>query len=136
MATNFAIDGTVTAVGASVRPAAKFTLNATSGATTAAAGDLTGAAFVSAGYSAVGAANLTTRTATQMFTDMTNAQVGDAYVLMITNTSGGTTTLVAGTGVTLTGTMTIATNTTRTFIVTFTAATTLTIQSVGVGTIS
>ena len=136
MATNFAIDGNLAATGASVLPAGKFTLNATSGATTAAAGDLTGAAFVSAGYSAVGAANLTTRTAVQMFADMPNAQVGDSYTLMITNTSGGTTTLVAGTGVTLTGTMTMATNTTRTFNVKFVSATAVTIQSIGVGTIS
>jgi hypothetical protein len=38
--------------------------------------------------------------------------------------------------VTLTGTMTMATNTTRRFNVLVTAATTLTIQSTGVGTIS
>jgi hypothetical protein len=116
--------------------AAKYTLNATSGATTAAAGDLTGAAFVCATYSGVGAANLTTRTATQMFADAGNVQPGDSYMLQITNTSGGTTTLVAGAGVTLTGTMTMATNTTRLFNVKFNSATTLTIQSVGVGTIS
>lgn len=117
-------------------PAAKYTKNTTSGATTAAAGDLTGAAFVCAEYSAVGAANLTTRTATQMFNDMGNVQPGDGYMLQITNTSGGTTTLVAGAGVTLTATMTMATNTTRMFNVKFNSATTLTIQSVGVGTIS
>ncbi|MHB1950116.1 MAG: hypothetical protein ACYCQK_01425 [Acidiferrobacteraceae bacterium] len=120
-----------------IRPApAKYTKNTTAGATTAAAGDLTGAAFVSAEYSAVGTANLTTRTATQMFNDAGNVQPGDSYTLQITNSSGGTTTLAAGTGVTLTGTMTMATNTTRTFIVTYTSATALTIQSIGVGTIS
>jgi hypothetical protein len=115
---------------------AKYTLNAASGATTAAAGDLTGAAFVCATYSGVGANNLTTRTAAQMFADAGNVQPGDSYMLLITNTSGGTTTLVAGSGVTLTGTMTLATNTTRLFNVKFNSATTLTIQSVGVGTIS
>lgn len=117
-------------------PAAKYVKNTTAGATTAAAGDLTGAAYVSVEYSAVGAANLTTRTATQMFADMGNVQPGDSYTLEITNTSGFTTTLVAGSGVTLTGTMTLATNTTRRFNVKFNSATTLTIQSVGVGTIS
>jgi hypothetical protein len=116
---------------------AKYTKNTTAGATTAAAGDLTGigVAYVQAEFSAVGAANLATRTATQMVADGA-LQVGDSYVLEITNTSGGTTTLTAGTGVTLTGTMTMATNTTRRFNVLVTAATTLTIQSTGVGTIS
>lgn len=116
--------------------AAKYVKNVTAGATVAAAGDLTGAAYTSAEFSAVGAANLTTRTATQMFADMPNVNVGDSYILEITNTSAGTTTLVAGAGVTLTGTMTMATNSTRRFVVTFTSATALVIQSIGVGTIS
>lgn len=116
-------------------PAAKYVKNTTSGATTAAAGDLTGAAYVQAEYSAVGAANLATRTAAQMIADA-NLQVNDSFVLEITNTSGGTTTLTAGTGVTLTGTMTMATNTTRRFNVKVTGAATITIQSTGVGTIS
>lgn len=114
----------------------KYVKNTTVGATTAAAGDLTGAIVIQAEYSAVGAANLTTRTATQMFADAGNVQANDTYELTIINTSAGTTTLVAGTGVTLTGTMTIATNTTRRFIVTFNSSTTMTFQSVGVGTIS
>jgi hypothetical protein len=117
------------------QPAAKWTLNATAGATVAAAGDLTGAQYVQAGYSGVNGANLTTRTAAQMIADA-NLQVGDSYVLEITNTSAGTTTVVAGAGVTLTGTMTIATNTTRRFNVRVTGAATITIQSTGVGTIS
>lgn len=121
--------------GISSTAAAKYTLNSTSGATTAAAGDLTGANFVSAAYSAVGAANLTTRTAAQMIADA-GLKVGDSYMLLITNTSGGTTTLVAGSGVTLTGTMTLATNTTRLFNAKVSAAGAITIQSVSVGTIS
>ncbi len=71
-----------------------------------------------------------------MFADQGNVQPGDKYLLRIINTSGGTTTVVAGSGVTLTGTATLATNTTRDFVVTFTSATALTMQSVGVGTIS
>src|SRR5262249_21382251 len=68
---------------------AKYTKNTTSGATTAAAGDLTGigVAYVQAEYSAVGAANLTVRTAAQMIADGA-LQIGDSYVLEITNTSG------------------------------------------------
>ena len=116
---------------------AKYTKNTTVGATTAAAGDLTGigVSTVQAEYSEVGAANLTTRTATQMVADGAY-NVGDSYVLEITNTSAGTTTLVAGTGVTLTGTMTLAINTTRRFNVLVNTSTTMTIQSTGTGTIS
>lgn len=116
-------------------PSAKYTKNTTVGATTAAAGDLTGAAYVQAEYSAVGAANLATRSAAQMIGDA-GLLVGESYVLEITNTSGGTTTLTAGSGVTLTGTMTMATNTTRRFNVRVTSDAALTIQSTGVGTIS
>lgn len=116
---------------------AQYVKNTTVGVTTSAAGDLTGigVAYVQAEYSAVGAANLTTRTATQMVADGA-LQVGDSYVLEITNTSGGTTTVVGGTGVTVTGTATIATNATRRFNVKVNTATTMTLQSTGVGTIS
>lgn len=137
VASQLTVQGETRALGSLKRPfpAGKYTKNVTVGATTAASGDLTGAAFVSAEYSAVGAANLTTRTAALMIADFDGVQIGDSYVLQITNTSAGTTTLVAGTGVTLTGTMTMATNSTRTFIVTINTATTLTIQSVSIGTI-
>lgn len=130
-----AADGSWHMSGATL-PDAKFTKNTTSGATTAAAGNLSGAKLTVAEFSAVGAADLTTRTAAQMFADQGNVQPGDSYLLRIINTSGGTTTVVAGSGVTLTGTATLATNTTRDFVVTFTSATALTMQSVGVGTIS
>lgn len=114
---------------------AKYTLNAASGATTAAAGDMTGAYYVVAEYSAVGAAALTTRTATQLFADNSAfTDIGDSYILRIKNSSGGTTTLTAGVGVTITGTATLATNTTRDFAIKFTSATAVTFQEVGVGT--
>jgi hypothetical protein len=115
---------------------AKYTKNTTVGGTTAAVGDLTGAAVVSCEYSAVGAANMQVRTATQMFNDAGNVLPGDSYLLIITNTSAGTTTITTNTGITLTGTMTLALSTTRTFLVTFTTATACVIQSIGVGTIS
>lgn len=117
-----------------VAAGAKYTKNTTVGATVAAAGDLTGAFNVVAEYSAVGAAALTTRTAAQMFADA-GAVVGQSYEVEIMNSSAGTTTLTAGTGVTLTGTMTIAAGTARWFVVTFNSATTLTIQNVGSGSI-
>lgn len=116
-------------------PPAKYTKNNTAGATTAAAGDLTGADVVQAEYSAVGANNLTTRTAAQMFADIPNCQAGFSYVLEIANTSAGTTTLIGGTGVTLTGTMTMAAGTTRRFNVLFTSPTACTIQNMGAGTV-
>lgn len=127
--------GSVTSGAATSLAAAKYTANATAGATTAAAGDLTGAAYVNALYSAVGAANLTTRTAALMIADA-GLVVGQTYMLNIANSNAGTTTLVGGTGVTITGTATIAQNTTRQFMVKVTAAATMTFQSVGTGTFS
>lgn len=124
----------LTEVYASFAAAAKYTKNTTVGATVAAAGDLTGALTVTAEYSAVGAAALTTRTAAQMFADA-GAVVGQSYELAIMNTSGGTTTLTAGNGVTITGTATIAANAVRWFVVTFNSATALTIQNSGAGAV-
>lgn len=108
-------------------PDAKFT---TGTAATHAAGDITGAKHVH--YTNTGNnATITTRTATQMFGDTPNAQVGQSYVLSIRNEHATGVTVTAGTGVTLTGTMTIANTVTRTFVVTFTSSTALTIQSIG-----
>jgi hypothetical protein len=114
-------------------PAAKFTTGALESATFAAA-DLTGADFVTYNNTGTTPGTLTTRTATQMFGDTPNAQVGQSYMLAIRNSSSGANTLTvgAGTGVTLTGTMTIAQNVTRLFVVTFTSATAVTIQSMGI----
>lgn len=114
-------------------PTAKYTTDATAGPTTAVAGALTGAAQVTAEYTNIGANNLTTRTATQMFADMGNVKPGDCYVLRIRNVNAGQITVVAGAGVTLTGTATIAANTVREFTVTFTSATALVIQNIGGG---
>jgi hypothetical protein len=114
---------------------AKFTLNTTSGATTALAGELTGAAVVVAEYTAIGAAALTVRTAALMIADA-GLVAGSSYFLAIVNLgTAGTVTLTTATGVTLTGTMTIANNTWRGFIVTVPTATTMTFQSVMIGTI-
>ena len=112
--------------------AAKYTANAASGATTAAAGDLTGAQTVVAQYSAVGANNLTTRTAAQMIADA-NMVVGQSYYLEVINSSGGTMTIVGGSGVVMNGTATLLTNTIRYFIVTVQSASAISIQNVGSG---
>ena len=114
--------------------ALRFNTDAASGATTAQAGHLSGSAITVATYSAVGAANLTTRTAVQMVADST-LTTGSTYLVAIRNTSGGTTTLVGGTGVTISGTATMATNTYRLFAVTVQSATALTFTSIGSGSV-
>jgi hypothetical protein len=116
-------------------PPAKFTsINVTAG--TLAAGVITGAEFVYVLSTNATPGAQTVRTAAQMLADTPNAQVGMSYSLRIANSGAGTLTLTAdgGATVTLTGTMTIPTATFRDFIVTFTAAATATIQTVGDGT--
>lgn len=113
---------------------AKFTLNAGAGPLVASLGDLSGASDVVAQYSGVNGSTLTTRTATQMFADQGNVQPGDSYNLRIVNSAGGTLTLTAGAGVTVTGHAAILTNTFVDYVVTFTSATALVMQSVGAGT--
>ncbi len=130
---------TVTMVGVAsgpncVLPAVQYTTAALS-SSTAAAGQLTGANFTVMNNSGANPGNYTTRTATQMFGDIPNCQIGTTYVLRIKNGQGtGILTVAAGTGVTLTGTMTIAINTFRDFAVTFQSTTTCTLQSIGTGT--
>ena len=116
--------------------ASKYTTHTYSSAT-AGAGDLTGAAWVTSANTGATPGTLTTRTATQMFADAGNIQVGDHYKLRIVNAQGtGTLTLGAGAGVSITGTATIAANTYRDFDVVFTSATALTIQNEATGTFS
>ena len=78
-------------------------------------------------------ANLATDTAANIIAAVPGWQIGQSYVLKIRNSSGSanTATITAGTGVTLTGTMTIAQYVQREFIVTYTGAGAVTIQSVG-----
>jgi len=83
-----------------------------------------------------GAANLTTPTAVAILALLSNPVIGQGYVLRIINASAGAFawTLVAGAGVTLSGTMSIAQSTFRDFNITVTSLTTIKIQSVGTGT--
>ena len=118
---------------AMIVPPAKFTTNAVAGPTTGVAGEMSGAAYVTAEYTNVGANTLTTRTATQLFADQGNVQPGDGYMLLIRNVNAGQITLTAGAGVTITGTATIAANTARLFHVKFTTATALVMTNVGGG---
>lgn len=112
-----------------VLPMSKLTVGT---AATAAAGDLTGASFVNYENNASNA-TYTTRTATLMFGDIPNCQIGFAYQLAIRNLNATGLTLTAADGsVTLSGTMTIAQNVTRTFSVIFTSATAVTITSMGI----
>mgnify|MGYP001594601372 CR=1 FL=1 len=114
-------------------PVSKYVTGALQ-STTFAAGDLTGAEIVHYDNTGVTPATLTTRTATEMFGDIPNAQIGYTYTLFIRNSSSGanTATIAGGASVTVTGTMTIAQNVTRMFNVTFPSATTCTIQSMGI----
>lgn len=104
-------------------------------------GALTGASTVYLNSASTTPGNQTTRTAALMIQDLKAALglsdvTGFTWELTITQTGAGTMTLVAGTGVTLTGTMTVAQNTTRNFVGQVTSNSTITITSVGVGTYS
>lgn len=111
----------------------KYTTGTTT--TTFTAGQLTGGAFVVYNNTQGTPGSIATRTATQMAIDDPYYRLGGAYRLRIINNQGtGTLTVTAGTGVTLTGTMTIAINSYRDFAVTYTSATALVIQSMGIGT--
>lgn len=104
------------------------------------AGAITGAAIVGLLNTTNAPGTQTTRTAQQMYADLTSElgfepPAGFTYYLRITHTGTGTLTLAAGTGVTLgTGTYTVATNTFRDFSVIVTNAGAITIQTDGVGT--
>ena len=99
--------------------------------TTASQGQLSGAAVVVMNNSGANPGTYTTRTATQMIAD-DNLQVGQIYVVILTNGQGtGTLTLAGGTGVTITGTATATINVGRIYTVTVTSASALTFQNVG-----
>lgn len=76
---------------------------------------LTGAQFVDNTILRSGAAGVsdTTPTATLILAQLPNAAVGDVFSLAIQNNNSGTLTIVAGSGVTLSGTTSIATANTR-----------------------
>lgn len=78
--------------------------------------------------------NLQMPTASNLVAAIPNAQIGMTYILKIRNSSGSanTATITTNTGITLTGTMTIAQFVQREFVVTLTALTTVTVQSVGI----
>src|SRR6266404_4392548 len=108
------INANFTALYGKTLAGSKYTTSAVVGPATAAQGDLTGALTTACNYSAFGANNLTTRTAAQMFADM-SAVVGQSYELEIMNSGAGIMTLVGGTGVTINGTATINNGATRWF---------------------
>lgn len=84
------------------------------------------------------AANATTDTATNIIAAIPQGQryVGATYILRIINDSSGAYawTVVAGSGVTLTGTATIAQHTWREFLVTLTNISTPAVSLQGIGT--
>lgn len=118
--------------GAIASPPASYTLNPVVGSATSVIGEMTGAHYVIAEYSAIGTATVTTRTALQLIADG-QYHVGDSYLVALANSSSGTMTVAGGVGVTITGTATLATMTTRLFCVRIVSATAVTFQSVNVG---
>lgn len=115
-----------------VKKDGSYTTGTTS--TVFAAGELTGASFVIYNNTKSSPGSVATRTAAEMFLDDPYARVGGSYILRIINNQGtGDLTITAGTGVTLTGSGVSATNKFRDYLVTYTSTTTLTIQSIGVG---
>jgi hypothetical protein len=114
--------------------ASQFKSDATVGAFTLAQGEMTGALTCYLALTAGGGAvNVTTRTATQLYNDFVAAFGGPPlttlnYEFTVTNTGGGTVTLVGGTGVTINGTATVANNASRTWLVSFPTPTTCTLQ--------
>jgi len=102
-------------------------------------GAITGALDVLLISTGANPGNQTTRTAAQMYADLTAAlgfqpQNGFQYFLRIVHQGAGTLTLVAGTGVSLgTGTTSIATTGNRDYVVTVNSPTSITIQTTGSG---
>ena len=117
-------------------PSKFVTINVATG--TLAAGNASGGqiVYLTSTNAAPGAQAM--RTPAQILADGNNVVIGVSWTLRIINTGAGTLTLAtdSGAGFTMTGTMTVLTNTFRDFIVTVTAATTGTVQSVGTGTMS
>lgn len=111
----------------------KYTTGTTT--TTFAAGELTGGKYVVYNNTQGTPGSIAVRTAALMIADDPFFRIGGAYRLrIINNQASGTLTVTTATGVTLTGTMTVAANTFRDFAVTYNSATTMTIQSMGIGT--
>lgn len=128
---------TVTIVGLEMGPAARLPdaqyVTAAGQSTTLTAAQVSGAKICVYDNTGTTPANLQFPAATDVIAAIPQAQIGMSYLLKIRNSSGSanTATITTNTGVTLTGTMTIAQNVTRDFIVTMTAAATITVQSVG-----
>lgn len=117
-------------------PPTQYVTNTAGSTGTLAAGQMEGSAYCVLGVSGGSTPTYTTRTAAQIIAGVPNWPVGGSYTLRVINTNSGTATLSAGSGVTITGTATLATNTSRDFLVTYTGAGAVTLQSIGTGTTS
>jgi len=118
-------------------PQEKLGVQYTTGTTTTtfAVDQLTGGAYVVYNNTQGTPGSIAVRTAALMIADDPFFRIGGAYRLrIINNQASGTLTVTTAAGVTLTGTMTVAANTFRDFAVTYNTATTMTIQSMGIGT--
>lgn len=112
----------------------KYGTGTTTGTFTA--GQLTGANNVFYLNTNATPGTILTRTAVLMIGDITNAVVGQTWIVRILNSGGTTLTVGAGVGVTITGTATIATATWTEFLCTIATGTTITMQNIGSGVAS
>ena len=119
-------------------PATTYNAAANTAAFTATAAQMAGATDQTLNLTGTlaASANITTPTAANIIAGIPNASIGASYKLRIINSSAGafSWTVVGNTGVTVNGTATIAQNTFRDFYVTYTAAATIVMQSIGTGT--
>lgn len=95
---------------------------------------VTGGNFVAHVTTGGSTPSLTMPLATALIAAIPQFAIGQSYILRIINSNSGTATIVTNTGITTTGTLTVATGTTRDFLITYTAAATLTMVSIGTGT--
>ena len=131
-----AVSTVFAAAGLSQAPTKFTSINVTTG--TLVAGNASGAQQVFLTSTNATPGTQAMRTPAQILAEGNNVVIGTPWYLRITNTGAGTLTLTtdSGAGFTMTGTMTVPVNTFRDFVVTVTAATTGTVQTVGTGTMS
>jgi hypothetical protein len=130
----YATATTVTIVGLGVGPMTTGPLLVNTPDTTVGAATLTAAGIVGGVITrsgAVAAYTDTTETATNIIAAKPNANIGDSWILQIKNTVAFAETLAGGTGVTVSGITIVPPLSVGEFLVTYTAASTVTVVGIG-----
>lgn len=104
---------------------------------TVGAGTITGAGIAGTITSRTGAQSATaftdtTDTAANIIAAQLNAHIGDSWYYIYQNTTNGAATITGGTGVTVSGVTVVAANSSAEYLVTYTAANTITMAGLGV----